>query len=191
MFASTLLKLIPVIALVGCVETMQQVNHDLAAFNKAIAPAPASIRSTNASSGGPGAPHLAPITAEQLARIDAALAVKHQNRDIAQAISEASPVIRDFVRTAACVPMSGRSNVLNAYAAPGANLSWVGAEPMPAMRYHNKSSCVSVLRVHGWKMPAKNALNFEVVYHAEDSGESTVQQHELVKQPSNEWLFAR
>lgn len=191
MFASTLLKLIPIIALAGCVETMQQVNRDLAAFNKAIAPAPASMRNNSTSSGGPGVPNLAPITAEQLAKINAALTVKNQNRDIAQAISEATPVIRDFVRIASCLPTSGGSNGLNAYAAPGADLAWGGAAPMPAMRYHDKSSCVTVLRVHGWKMPARNALHFEVVYQAEDSGESAIRQHELVKQPSNEWLFSR
>lgn len=191
MFASTLLKAVPFIILTGCVETMQQVNRDLATFNKAIAPAPASIRNTNSGPTSPGAQNVAPITAEQLAKIDAALMVKNQNRDIAQAISEASPVIRDFVRTAACMPASGGSSGLNAYAAPGANLAWAGAAPMPAMRYHDKSSCVSVLRLHGWKMPAKNALHFEVVYQAEDSGESAMRQHELIKQPSNEWLFSR
>ena len=60
---------------------------------------------------------------------------------------------------------------------------------MTKMPYHNKGTGVSVSRIHGWNAPALNALRFEVVYLAEDSGESAKTSHQVVKQPDGAWLF--
>ncbi len=40
-------------------------------------------------------------------------------------------------------------------------------------------------------MPARNALRFEVSYISDTSGEVVKGNHEVVKQPSGEWLFTR
>ena len=58
-----------------------------------------------------------------------------------------------------------------------------------SMHYHNKEQCVNVARVSGWTSPSINALRFEVVYLADDSGEVVKQNNEVVKQPDGEWLF--
>lgn len=189
---SPILKIIPLMLITGCVETMQQVNNDLATFNKALAG-----QSTSASK--PALQPATPLTSSgpvmsqaQLEQLDAALTFKSQNRELVQAVSEAAPVIKNFLRTNACIP-GYNGSALNLYAAPGKSYSsygYIGA-PMPLMRYHHKSICASVIRVHDWKMPARNALSFEVVYHADDSGETVKGHHVLVKQPSNEWLFTR
>lgn len=128
------------------------------------------------------------MTPEQLERLHAALAVKTDDRAIAAAIEEAKLVIRDLARTEACVTYES-SSALNRYAAPDIRLSY--ALPMEMMRYHNKSTCVSVLRIHGWRLLARNAFEFEIAYVADDSGESFARRHEVVKQPSGEWLFTR
>ena len=57
--------------------------------------------------------------------------------------------------------------------------------------YRTKAACLSVARVHGWKMQALNALSFEVVYLADDGGETVKTDHEVVKQPDGAWLFSR
>ena len=55
--------------------------------------------------------------------------------------------------------------------------------------HHNMLECVNVQRVKDWKMIAKNAFQFKVVYVAEDSGESTQMTYEMQKQPDGVWLF--
>ena len=57
-------------------------------------------------------------------------------------------------------------------------------------RYHSKGA-LTVTRIHGWTAPALNALTFEVMCLAEDSGESTKTRHQIVKPPDGEWLFGR
>lgn len=178
--------LIPLILFftVGCTSTLEKVNQDLASVNNALA----------GKSSSPSRPvvGLATITQDQISKIQAGLLSKNQNTSVAQAISDATPVISNFIKTNSCIT-GYNGSALDAYAAPGktfGSFGYIGA-PIPQMKYHNKATCASVLRFHGWEMPAKNALRFEVVYIAEDSGESVKGNHELVKQPSGGWLFTR
>jgi hypothetical protein len=137
-------------------------------------------------------PGLAPISPEQAAKIQAALQLNSANAVMNRAVTEAAPTIGSFLKINSC--LSGyNASALNLFAAPGKtypNNNYIGG-PMPTMYRHTKSSCVTVARVHGWSMPAKNSLRFEVVYTAEDSGESAKGEHEVVRQPSGEWLFTR
>ncbi|WP_194722388.1 hypothetical protein [Noviherbaspirillum malthae] len=187
--SSAIYKLLPFLLLAGCTETLQQVNRDLSSINRGMANAAGAPRAARPAGSAPG---VVPISARQLEQIDAALRAKDQNQAIAQAITEAAPVIRDFVKIHGC--LNGYNGTfLNPYFVPGkseAAFNYIGA-PMQQMRYHDKSSCVTVLRFGGWTMPARNALQFEVVYQAEDSGETVKSHHELRKQPGNEWLFSR
>jgi hypothetical protein len=131
------------------------------------------------------------ISSQQVAKIQAALQVTTANAEMDRAVAEAASTIGSFIKTNAC--LSGYDgSALNVFAAPGKsypNNNYSG--PMPTMYKHNKSSCATVLRVHGWSMPTRNSLRFEVVYVAEDSGESSKAAHEVVKQASGEWLFSR
>jgi uncharacterized protein YchJ len=62
---------------------------------------------------------------------------------------------------------------------------------MSGARYHDKNSCLTILRLQGITAPALNALRFEAVYLAEDSGESVIKEHEAVRQLDGQWLFNR
>ena len=108
--------------------------------------------------------------------------------------TDAAPAIASFVERLSCLIDYTGTSALNEYAAPGVNYfsSMYGGPLRPmATQYHDKNFCMTVVRVQGWKAPAKNALNFEVTYKADDSGEVKKIEHEAVKQPDGIWLFTR
>jgi hypothetical protein len=130
------------------------------------------------------------MSPEQENKLMAAIATTGKNAQFDQAIVEAGPNIASFVKIEACTPDANRGALLNAYAAPGKDFGWYWL-PMNGMKYHDKSKCASVLRLQGWSMPLKVVLRFEAVFISDNSGESVKTTHELVKQPSGEWLFAQ
>jgi hypothetical protein len=135
---------------------------------------------------------LASLTDTQAAKIDAALQLNSPNTALVRAVEEAKTTIAPFLKIHSCLSGYNASS-LNVYAAPGMlypNNNY-SQSPMPQMRSHNKSSCLTVQRVYGWTMPAANALRFEVVYLSDLSGESGKSYHEVQKQPNGEWLFSR
>lgn len=137
-------------------------------------------------------PQLATISDAQAAKIDAALQVKSPNKAIEQAVAEAAATIAPFLKEHSCLAAYNASS-LNVYAAPGKTYpsnNYIGG-PLPTMRKHNKGECATVVRIHGWDMPAKNALRFEVVYLSDSSGEAGKSRHELQRQASGEWLFTK
>ena len=111
---------------------------------------------------------------------------------VRQLVQEAAPAITAYVERMSCLAAYEGSSALNEFAAPGANLSGAWAiAPMTRAHYHNKASCMTVARVQGWTAPANNALRFEVLYKAEDSGETAKLNHEAVRQPDGTWLFTQ
>lgn len=135
---------------------------------------------------------LAPVTETQAAKIDSALQLKSPNTTLTQAVSEAKSTIGPFLKIHSCLSGYNASS-LNVYAAPGKlypNNNYPHSL-IPQMRGHDKSSCLTVQRVHGWTMPSANTLRFEVVYVSDSSGESGKSHHEVQKQPNGEWLFSR
>lgn len=135
---------------------------------------------------------LAPATETQAAKIEAALQFDSPNTALTRAVKEARSVIASFLGIHSCLPGYDASS-LNIYAAPGKiypNNNYIQS-PMPQMRSHDKSSCLTVKRVHGWTMPTANSLRFEVVYISDSSGESGKSFHKLQRQANGEWLFTR
>jgi hypothetical protein len=135
---------------------------------------------------------LASITSEQQAKIMAAVSGKGlKDQRVKQNLVEAADAISGFLRINSCIAnYNGLS--LNIYAAP--NHQFPGSNylsPMSGARYHDKNSCLTILRLQGITAPALNALRFEAVYLAEDSGESVIKEHEAVRQPDGQWLFNR
>ena len=139
-----------------------------------------------------GQKNLSVISAEQQAKIQSAVAAKGLKDERAkQNLKEASETVSAFLENVSCIPDTDGSS-LNIFAAPGHRFSPNGYPgPMITTRYHNKSACLTVVRIQGVNAPALNALRFEVVYLAEDSGESNIQRYELVKQPDGQWLVAQ
>lgn len=135
---------------------------------------------------------LAQITELQSAKIDAALRFNSPNAALAKAVEEAKVTVTPFLKAHSC--LSGyNASILNVYAAPGKfypNNNYIQAI-IPQMHSHDKTTCVTVLRVQGWTMLSPNTLRFEVVYVSDSSGESGKSYHEIQKQPNGEWLFSR
>ena len=125
-------------------------------------------------------------------RVDTALKFDGADSDLKAAVGEAAPNISSFIKINSCLA-GYNGSALNAFAAPGKaypNNNYIGG-PMPTMYKHSKAACATVHRIQGWSMPTKNSLRFEVIYVAEDSGESGKTQHEVQRQANGEWLFTR
>ncbi|QBE64922.1 hypothetical protein [Pseudoduganella lutea] len=133
----------------------------------------------------------ASITEAQAARIDNALLLQGPETPLTKAVAEARSTIAAFLRVHSCITYDAGG--LNIFAAPGKTYpnNNYAQSPKPQMRRHDKSACVTVLRVHGWTMPSPNTLRFEVVYTSDNSGESGKSTHEVQKQANGEWLFSR
>lgn len=135
----------------------------------------------------------AQATPEQQLAIKQELMKNLPSENIRKLATDAAPTISAFIERLACLADPAGGSALDEYAAPGVGLGAVYATmgPMRAARYHNKGSCMTVMRVHGWTAPANNALQFEVVYKAEDSGETAKSFHEFVRQPDGAWMYTR
>ncbi|MFN7345659.1 MAG: hypothetical protein ACK5YJ_00980 [Curvibacter sp.] len=110
---------------------------------------------------------------------------------VRQAVLEAKDNIANVVRLLSCQLRPEGSRAFAVYTAPGAGFANMYTAPSFRMRYHPRGECVDVVRFQGWTMPARNALQFEVVYMSKQSGESARTGHELVRQPDGLWLFNR
>jgi hypothetical protein len=178
-----LASLVAALALAGCADTLKDVNQGLAGLNQSLAavtgtPVPTAQRMAVA----PRAPQ---PTAEQQAALMRALQANFADKRLTAAVAEATPNIKAVIEKRACGAMDGAG----IYSAPGKNWGDFFPSPMVATRYHNRGACMTVARIHGWQMQAMNALSFEVIYLADDSGESAKQAHEVVKQPDGAWMF--
>lgn len=133
-------------------------------------------------------------TAAQQQRLRAELVKNALGARISAMVKQAGPSIAPFLQQVSCLADTSYSarDALNIYAAPGAQLmQYNNTAPMHAAKYHHKGSCLTVARVHGWQAPANNALRFEVMYVADDSGEVMKLEHEVVRQPDGAWLFTK
>ena len=125
-------------------------------------------------------------TAEQQLKIDN-LAFKADNAQIKQAIAEAKPNIQKMLRMTSCfnaegVQVIGTSDSKYGIRNPGAYSA--------DFSYHPKDKCLDVVRVFGWKMPARNALEFVVIYSSAISGETQNVSVEM-RHEDGEWLVRR
>lgn len=136
-------------------------------------------------------PGIAMITATQQNKISKELSKKMAQRDLQTKIAEASKTIQPFLEKRACIIETRAISALNIYAAPSIDFTFMFGPLTTMMRYHDKAQCLTVAKIHGWKSPALNALQFEALFLAEDSAETVKTYHELVKQPDGEWLFTQ
>ena len=133
----------------------------------------------------------AELSPEQHQAVTRELAKVIPTAQVRQLAQEAAPAIGAYVERESCLSSYEGASAMNEFAAPGAYLAGWGSAPMHSARYHNKASCMTVARVQGWTAPANNALRFEVLYKAEDSGETWKLNHEVVRQPDGAWLFTQ
>jgi hypothetical protein len=129
------------------------------------------------------------ITPEQEMAIQKALTIKTKNEKLQAVVEQAKGNIAGFLEIESCISRYNGSS-LNSFAAPGKKypgFNYIGV--MFGMKYHSKSSCLTVKKIQGWEMPAKNALSFEVLFVADDSGESAKRWYKLQQQENGDWLF--
>lgn len=181
MLLRTLIPLAAALGLTGCVATLKDVNQGLTGLNQSLAAVSGAPIATQHPRPVMNAPQL---TAEQQAGLLQALQGQQGDKRISAALREATPTIRAVLEKRACNSLAGSQ----VFTAPGRDFG--SLLPMAYTPYHNRAACLSVARVHGWKMKALNALSFEVVYLADDSGETVKADHEVVKQPNGAWLFS-
>ena len=132
---------------------------------------------------------LALITSSQNAKISKELSKKVTQKQMHDKIAEASKTIQPFLEMHSCITeySDAATSPQNIYASLGMDFRY----KMIKSQYHDAAQCYSVARINAWSSPALNALQFEVLFLAEDSGETKNENHELVKQPDGEWLFTR
>lgn len=173
--------------------TVAAASNGSAASNAEPAQAQASATAPGQPARRATMPGYAIASDAQLAGYSGEIGKNVSNAKLRPLIEEASPAIAEFIGRLACLVDIKGTSAMDAYAAPGVSLHnrYVMMRPMYNMRYHDKGSCLTVSRVQGWKSPANNALQFEVVYKADDSGEIKKLDHEAVRQPDGTWMFTR
>ncbi len=168
-------------------KALEQMNNSLAETNRALAGGATPVSTSSPAAKSQTLAGLARIAPEQRAAITERLAQTQPNQDLQQSIAEAKTTIQPFLERASCITTWNGSS-LNIFAAPGANFGTYSA-PNLRTQYHDRSTCMDVVRLQGWSKPAKNALKFEAVFEAADSGESTKGNYLLIRQPDGVWLF--
>lgn len=128
-------------------------------------------------------------TTVQESQITNQLQTKNKNNQVKQATIEASNNINGFSKIESCI--FEKPERFSQYIAPGSGIYSISEINTMELTHHNRSTCLTLVRFQGWNMPARNILRYEVVYVADDSGESVKVSHELSKQPDGLWLYNR
>jgi hypothetical protein len=131
----------------------------------------------------------ASIAPEQQKAVEAALMKSIPNDRIGAMVTEAKQVVAAVAERLSCLSTWDGRSAMNEFAAPNSHFVMGLSAPMAMMQYHDKAFCLTVLRINGWEAPANNALKYEVMFKAEDSGETRSHKHEIVRQTDGTWLF--
>lgn len=89
------------------------------------------------------------------------------------------------------------ARLFSPYAVPGSENNIFGPfatpeySPIGRTKFHDKNKCVSVRAIDQVALLALNALQFRVVYLAEDSGEANNFQMQFLKSGDGSWKLAK
>lgn len=158
------------VGLAGCESTAEVLNSTARVLNSTSAVL-GGTSSTSSSSSAQGSYTQKP-NAQQQAQLNTALTYKASNTQLKQAITEAKPVIYQFLEVASC-QLTGRGTYLNGVA----RITSSERDHFVAMykpSNHPEGKCLNVERVDSWEMVAKNAFDFRVLFVSEESGESRI-----------------
>lgn len=158
------------VGLAGCESTAEVLNSTARVLNSTSAVL-GGTNSTSSSSSAHGSYTQKP-NAQQQAQLNTALTYKASNAQLKQAITEAKPVIYQFLEVASC-QLTGRGTYLNGVA----RITSSERDHFVAMykpSNHPEGKCLNVERVDSWEMVAKNAFDFRVLFVSEESGESRI-----------------
>ena len=126
------------------------------------------------------------LSDEQARQLKAQLNLKTKNKTLNRLVTDAGPTIEKVLSMTACF---APGNTFGMYQSDQAG---PGAIDQPYLfTHHDHSECVNVQRILDWKMTAKNALAFRVMFVSEQSGENIKKSYEVQKQLDGSWLFKR
>jgi hypothetical protein len=134
------------------------------------------------------------IAPEQSKAIEAALMKSIPNDRIRDMVKDAAPAITVMAERVSCLANDTGRSALSEFAAPNKSSFIYLSYPMNVgggTKYHDKAFCMTVLRVSGWQAPANNVLSYEIIFKADDSGETKSWNHEIVRQSDGSWLFSQ
>ncbi|WP_334181206.1 hypothetical protein [Novosphingobium sp.] len=110
-------------------------------------------------------------------------------------VAAAMPTLRPFAVTLMCVQDDRATQGLVARFVGSRGTAmfngWAGANsPGKRIRSHDMVGCLSVTRIQNWKRVAANEFKFDILFTAEDSGESYLWNTVVHKEPDGTWLIA-
>ncbi|MFK4873556.1 hypothetical protein [Novosphingobium sp. ZW T3_23] len=139
------------------------------------------------------APALARPEPAQVQAVEKALASAPQvlKADVGAAL----PTLRPYVVTLMCVQEDRATQGLISKFVGSRGTSmfngWAGAmSPGKRIRSHDMVGCLSVTRIQNWKRVAANEFSFDILFTADDSGESYVWTTVVHEEPDGTWLIA-
>jgi len=136
---------------------------------------------------------LAPATQAQLQ--SAATALNSAPPALKADVQAAMPTLRPYILTRMCVQDDTATvGLIQKYVGSrGTTMfnGWSGAaSPAKRMRHHDMVGCLTVTRIQNWRRIAANEFGFDIVFTAEDSGESYLWKNVAHKEPDGTWLLA-
>lgn len=136
---------------------------------------------------------LAKPTPAQAAAVDKALgsAPAPLKADVTAAV----PTLRPYIVTLMCVQddTATRGLIEKFIGSRGSAMfnGWSGSmSPGKRMQHHDMVGCLTVTRIQNWQRIAANEFAFDIVFTADDSGESYLWKNVVHKEPDGTWLLA-
>jgi hypothetical protein len=158
-----------------------------------IAAGPAALLGLTAPAGAATSPALAQPTPAQAQGVDKALgsapvALKSD-------VTAAMPTLRPYIVTLMCVQddTATRGLIEKFVGSRGTTMfnGWSGSmSPGKRLQHHDMVGCLTLTRIQNWKRVAANEFSFDIVFTAEDSGESYLWKNVVHKEPDGTWLIA-
>ena len=110
-------------------------------------------------------------------------------------VSAALPTLRPYIITLMCVQddTATRGLIQKYVGSRGTTMfnGWSGSmSPGKRLQHHDMIGCLTVTRIQNWQRVAANEFAFDIVFTAEDSGESYLWKNVVHKEPDGTWLIA-
>lgn len=136
---------------------------------------------------------LAPATQAQLQA--AATALNSAPPALKADAQAAMPTLRPYILTLMCVQDDTATvGLIQKYVGSRGTAmfsGWSGAaSPAKRMPHHDMVGCLTVTRIQNWHRNAANEFGFDIVFTADDSGESYLWHNIVHKEPDGTWLIA-
>jgi hypothetical protein len=110
-------------------------------------------------------------------------------------VTAALPTLQPYIVTLMCVQddTATRGLIEKFVGSRGTAMfnGWSGSmSPAKRMQHHDMVGCLTVTRIQNWRRIAVNEIAFDILFTAEDSGESYLWKNIVHKEPDGTWLLA-